>query len=145
MGYRQKVLQVLREARAALASSPSSWCQGSYARDYYGSACGSFDVQALSWCAVGAVHVVADRLTGGAGQEWGEVSDGAVRCLADAAVPGWRLPSEEAETVVTTENDHAATTHADVLRWFELAIARAERDAATGVELAALVAAAVKP
>ncbi len=131
--YRDKVLEVLHEARSVLVE-PGSWTQGTYARNRFGRSVSSFEPDAVSWCAVGAVHRAAGN-DPSFSPEQSAVCDGAIGALADAVGP-WE---SDPEGRVTAENDEEGTTVVDVLRWFDAAIAATERDAARASAVAAFV------
>jgi hypothetical protein len=106
-----KKADVLRHARRLIADS-SAWTKGAAARNADGATCQPRDITATCFCSIGAVvRVVGDDYAAFAPL---------LRCL---------MPSEvQPFAAVQLFNDSHDTRHADVLRMFDEAIYRAERE-----------------
>jgi hypothetical protein len=104
-----KISEVLEQAKA-LISTPAKWTKGQYAKDGRGHAAGDGKGQTpVCWCAVGAVQVAAEN--------------------DQQAEQAWRVlyAALHYERSVVAFNDDETTTHADVMRMFDDAIAMAKR------------------
>lgn len=96
---------ILREGRK-LIENPENWVQGSFGQTKGGNRCYAVDPRANCWCAVGAISKVGEEV---AEDEW----QLAWVALDNASPCGCSIRF----------NDHAKTTHADVLAMFDRAIA----------------------
>jgi hypothetical protein len=93
------------QAAKALLTDPTKWTKGNYARDAEGYAVAVDDSMAVAWCAQGALYRFRD--------------DSMANLYLHCAVEG-DSPSPD-------YND-SLTEHADLLAWFDRAIALAEQD-----------------
>lgn len=105
-----KPLTILRKARALL-DNPAKWCQGAYAKTKDGRLVGPEAKGAVQWCAVGALRKVAGVS--------GNTSD-ALKVL-DTCTRG--------KDIVNFNDDHRRK-HAQVLKVFDRAIERLEKEKA---------------
>ena len=121
---KQLVLQVLVNARARIAS-PETWCKWHSARDRNGDFCEYHSDAACSFCSVGAIWAAAHVLRVGPLAPQGLSAhpvDEATTLLAQSVR---HVPS------VAAFNDAPTTTHADVLKMYDDAIARLRAEGAT--------------
>jgi hypothetical protein len=116
---------------------PERWCGSVLATDFSGNVVPPRSPKACRWCLTGALAVVrgigdADN----AGDVYNKVSQTELGLLLsrtlldDMDLTGWTsvtLASEAAERIYRF-NDHLKTTHADVMRLLDLALARAQRE-----------------
>lgn len=109
-----KAVTVLKRARKLL-SNPERWTKGAFAKDRRGQRVPSGDPKAVCYCAAGALKRCA-----GNGVLWVVATSYLVR----AARRGNYSPAN-----VWYYNDHPRRTHAQVMRWFDRAIALAEKEA----------------
>jgi hypothetical protein len=100
-------LEILRAARSKISLSVR-WTKHCNASNSDGDPVMASDPVAVCWCALGAVYASSPQNTNVA------------RNFAREAL------SRTAGTCIVTFNDHATTTHADVLRVFDKTIARLE-------------------
>lgn len=94
-------LEVLVAARE-LISDPSKWTQNAIARMPDGTECSEHDPEAVSWCALGAIHKCGYVYSGDA---WAHLSNAAYEVGASS--------------LVDVNNNRQ---HADVMRMFDRAI-----------------------
>jgi hypothetical protein len=116
-------LEILRAARAKI-SHADAWTKGALSRD----ACG-LDLHLVPegvtlsppvcWCPLGAIFACA---------ELPDCIDGAVTRTLERGEARHQL-SLTAGLEIVSFNDHATTTHADILRVFDKTIARLEANA----------------
>lgn len=102
-----KPLTILRKARALL-DDPQKWCQKAYAKTKWGNHIGPETKAAAQWCAVGAMRKVAGA---------GDISD-ALRMLDTYVRDG----------DIVSYNDAKCRKHAQVLKVFDRAIAKMEKE-----------------
>ncbi len=103
----RRVISVLKKARR-LISKPERWTKDHDAVDVWGCPCNPLDVNAASYCAIGA--------TSRAAETYGEAID----LAADMAL------RHGLRTSVDVWNDRPHRTHAEVLARFDRTIARLE-------------------
>ena len=104
-------LELLQAARRWLID-PDHWGRGAYYLDHTGEACGPWDINLSSTCALGAVYQFADRqITSVQDQHFQ-----AMEALHQALPERWQMAG------VMAMNEDAATTHADVLALYDRAI-----------------------
>lgn len=104
---------VLIKAKQILAT-PAHWTRGSFARDVRNKPVASQSVQACQFCTIGALRRATLELAGPtpAGMELASKASGLLQSSLPKGVYG-----------VETFNDSLKTTHKDVLKLFDKAIA----------------------
>lgn len=107
-------LEIMKEAREIL-TNPAQWTQGVYARDEAGCGVNWEDEAATCFCALGAIRKAG-------GEEWLYVDDAAIELLVAALPSDWKQKTDGMPPRPHYYNDDEATTHADVLAWFDRAI-----------------------
>ena len=122
---RARILRAVRD----LLTPKGSWTQGSYARNFWGHACGVFEPSARCWCLEGAVT----RVTGSC---WGEGSINVRRKgpyrAGEALIHHRELRELDALIVTDSYMNSAprfndASTYEQVLDVIDRAIAKVER------------------
>lgn len=109
--------EVLRRARA-LIEEPARWCRDKYARDERGRSIRPGSERACQWCALGAVRAVTSGIPA---NEVQPIYREAIRRLQRALNP----EAPGAQSGIVDANDRKATSHADVLAAFDVAIGAA--------------------
>lgn len=105
---------VLKEARELLKDE-DNWIDEVFARDDGGDEVDPDCSSACQWCAFGAIKAVSH----------GNLEDEAVIILANAMSAQSFVSGTAAGGFVSRINDASKTTHADLLGWFDRAIAAA--------------------
>lgn len=120
-------LEVLVRAKARI-QNPEHWTKGRYARDEEGEMAQVTDTQAVCFCGLGAVHRSSFELFGPPGNpQW--YIDGHKRHTAaddEALIVLGEVAHRRGFSTFPQFNDNDATTHDDVMRAFDEAIALLE-------------------
>ena len=110
--------EFLEDARDII-EEPSAWVQGYRALDKYGNTTDAAGADAIQFCAEGAMVRACRSLSIGASVDVWRISKSPIyrKCIAalDSVV----------DCDITIFNDDPATTHEDILRVFDRAIAKA--------------------
>lgn len=113
-------LEILK-AVDALYSDESRWTKGAFGRDDDGNSTGSFNTEAVRWCALGAIRKVCGSMANIDDPQPLEARRTFAIAIGDVN-PGVGLYS------LTANNDAAATTFADIKAALKLAIERKEQE-----------------
>lgn len=103
-----EVVKVLKASREKI-SKPEAWIKGGFARDSEGNYVNSTDEHAVCFCSLGAINSVTGL--------WSNERHGATVAIEDV-IGDFSIPSF---------NDADSTTHEDILRVWDKAIAAAEK------------------
>lgn len=109
-----KASELLTRARARIAL-PEAWTKRWFARDAGGNKINETDPDAVCFCAIGAVSAECTEITGSR----------RIRQVEDACT--YLRREAPSQVGVSHYNDRDTTTHADVLAWFDRAIAAAKK------------------
>lgn len=115
------VADILRKAKS-LIPTPAQWTKGHFARDSFGNIADPHDSKARCYCAMGAVQAATFTI----GMHFTSEEDAAEGALETAL--GTLDDCGLTHGCVPDFNDHPDTTHEQILRLFEVAIAAAEAE-----------------
>lgn len=108
----ETVKSILQSARELIAD-PAHWTQSAFARDVNGNDCVSNDPEAVCFCALGALNKAANY--------YDSKKNATLYFKAKAALRDMIYPHN-----ISMFNDRFDRTHAEILRLFDDAIAKAE-------------------
>jgi hypothetical protein len=105
-----------------LISDPAHWTQGSFSKNAIGEQDSTYSETAVCWCAVGAMMKVTQDLPY-------DEHHKAFMVLTNATPPeGHERSKQTGWGAAVSYNDDPKRTHEEVMAWFDLAIAAAEKE-----------------